>query len=328
MVTSNPILSVIVPIYNVELYIEKCIRSLFEQTLLEIEYVFVNDKSPDRSVEILNDILEDYPSRKSNVKLISNAYNMGIGGTRQVGINNASGKYIIHCDPDDWVDVDYYEKLVAKAENEGCGMVLSDYYVEHLNKSIYISQNPGHCDIKRLCDRMGGLSSNRFQGSLWNKLVRREYYDGYNFPQNITFCEDFLFLIHLRDYQIKIGYIESASYHYRMIPVSITNSYNFVNIDRENSFLKAIDELANKNKISRSFRNSVIENVLFHRIIRMKDMPEEYFRANYKKYRNVIKSNKQLNFIASFILYIAFTVNLKTAQSILSYLQNAVNFIR
>ena len=166
MVTSNPILSVIVPIYNVELYIEKCIRSLFEQTLLEIEYVFVDDKSPDRSVEILNDILEDYPSRKSNVKLISNAFNMGIGGTRQVGINNASGKYIIHCDPDDWVDVDYYEKLVAKAENEDCGMVLSDYYVEHLNKSIYISQNPWHCDIKRLCDRMGGLSSNRIQGSL------------------------------------------------------------------------------------------------------------------------------------------------------------------
>ena len=73
-----PAVSVIIPGYKVERYIERCARSLFSQTLEDIEYIFVNDCSPDRSVEILEKVLEDFPQRKTQVKIISNPENRGV----------------------------------------------------------------------------------------------------------------------------------------------------------------------------------------------------------------------------------------------------------
>ncbi len=126
----NPKVSVIIPVYKAEQYIEKCARSLFEQTLDDIEFIFIDDCTPDNSIDILKCLIRDYPHRKSQVKIIHNEENKGISTTRNIGLNNSTGEYIIHCDSDDWIDDDLYEKLYLKAIEEKSDIVLCDFIRE------------------------------------------------------------------------------------------------------------------------------------------------------------------------------------------------------
>ena len=108
--------SVCIPIYGVEKYIERCARSLFEQTMTDdIEFIFVNDCTPDRSEQILLATLEDYPQRKKQVKILHHAENQGLTGARSTAVKAACGDYIIHCDSDDWVDPALYETMYRTA---------------------------------------------------------------------------------------------------------------------------------------------------------------------------------------------------------------------
>ncbi|HFD6724085.1 TPA: glycosyltransferase family 2 protein, partial [Enterococcus faecium] len=117
--------SVIVPIYNVEKYLRKCVDSLLSQTLKEIEIVLVDDGSPDASGEIA----DEYQKKYSNVKTIHRE-NGGLGPARNTGIENATGEYVAFLDSDDWVESDMYEKLYLVASKENADIVVS-----------------GHCDF-------------------------------------------------------------------------------------------------------------------------------------------------------------------------------------
>ena len=123
-------ISIIIPVYGVEKYIEKCVRSLFEQTYENLEYIFVNDCTKDSSMEILKTVLSEYPDRISNVTIINNEKNIGQSGSRKKGILAANGHYMIHCDSDDWVDLDYYEKIAKKAEETDADIICCDYRAE------------------------------------------------------------------------------------------------------------------------------------------------------------------------------------------------------
>ena len=98
-----PKVSVIVPVYGVEKYIERCARSLFEQTLDDMEFIFVDDCTKDESIEVLKRVIDLYPVRKDQVKIIHHAVNKGLSRARETGVNAATGDYIGHCDSDDWV---------------------------------------------------------------------------------------------------------------------------------------------------------------------------------------------------------------------------------
>jgi len=120
-----PKVSVIIPVYGVEKYIERCIRSLFEQTLDDIEYIFVDDCTPDNSISILRKVLSEYPNREKQVKILHHEKNKGLAQARQTGLKIASGEYIAHCDSDDWVDKDLYKIAHNKAKSESldvCGL--------------------------------------------------------------------------------------------------------------------------------------------------------------------------------------------------------------
>ena len=108
IVSYNPKVSVIIPVYNVEKYIERCARSLLEQSLKDIEYIFVDDCSPDNSITMLENILKEYPERQPLVKILFHEPNRGLAYTRQEGVDAAKGEYIIHCDSDDWVEPEMY----------------------------------------------------------------------------------------------------------------------------------------------------------------------------------------------------------------------------
>lgn len=127
--TFMPKVSVIIPVYGVEKYIERCARSLFEQSLVDIEFVFVNDKTQDKSIEIIETLLYSYPERRDQVKIINHKENLGLPAARKTGIEHATGEYIIQCDSDDWVDKEIYNILVNKAKEGGYDAVCCGYYV-------------------------------------------------------------------------------------------------------------------------------------------------------------------------------------------------------
>lgn len=162
-----PTISVIIPVYKAEDCIERCARSLFEQSFEEIEYVFVDDSSPDRSVSVLERIAEQYPKRKNSVKVLKNEKNLGVLKTRLKGIAAASGDYLIHCDADDWVEQDMYKKLYCEAVSKNADIVWCDFYKSDGNTHVPCTQSDSENPVRDL------LLGKR-QGSLWNHLVKRE----------------------------------------------------------------------------------------------------------------------------------------------------------
>lgn len=127
---SHPKVTIVVAVFNVEKYIERCAVSLWSQTLDDIEYVFMDDCSTDNSVAILENVLERFPNRANSVKIIRNLKNSQVAYTRTIGMKAATGEYVIHCDPNDFVDLDYYEIMYRAAKDTDSDIVAANYYKE------------------------------------------------------------------------------------------------------------------------------------------------------------------------------------------------------
>lgn len=142
-------ISVIIPIYNVEQYIERCLYTLFNQTLMDIEYIFVDDASTDNSIKLVEQILNNYPKREKNVKLLRFNKYKGVAEAKKIGILNSTGEYIIHCDLDDYIELDMYKVMYMEAINKKVDIVSCNYWIENnegcrIVKKIY-SKNPHIC---------------------------------------------------------------------------------------------------------------------------------------------------------------------------------------
>jgi glycosyltransferase involved in cell wall biosynthesis len=219
----KPKVSVIVPIYNVEKYIERCARSLFEQTLDDIEYIFVDDCSPDNSISILKRVIEDYQDRIDNIHILSNKSNSGTVQARLKGINFASGDYVIHCDPDDWIDSDYIEGLYSIAVDNQADIVWTDFTREYQDKSERICQY-NSTDKLEMLQRF--LQDWTFMGSLWNRLVSTNIVKSNEIvnPQS-SIIEDLVWVFQYTLLANKMVYTDKYSYHYRVNPQSLTAQY-------------------------------------------------------------------------------------------------------
>ena len=120
--------SVIVPVYNVAKWIERCARSLFEQTLEDMEFIFVDDASPDESISILKRVMLDYPRRACQVNIVTHEANLGSSYARNTGMTVAKGEYIAYCDSDDWVSNDMYASLYEEAKRSDADICYCDIY--------------------------------------------------------------------------------------------------------------------------------------------------------------------------------------------------------
>ena len=190
----NPKVSIIVPIYRVEEYIERCAESLFAQTFDDIEYIFVDDCSPDKSVEILQRTLEKYPHRKRLTRIERLSSNSGLPAVRRQGIQLASGDYTVHCDSDDWMDVHAIKELYTFALSGHYDMVFYDFYRSD-GVSTYASA-PRKVSTNNKDFLMSSLLCGRLMGSLCGALIKRSLYDGITFPrQNMN--EDLATIIQL-----------------------------------------------------------------------------------------------------------------------------------
>jgi glycosyltransferase involved in cell wall biosynthesis len=203
--------SVIIPVYNAEPFFERCLRSLFEQTLESIEYLFVNDCTPDGCVPLLEHVLDEYPHRKEQVHIIHHEQNRGAGASRKEGMKAATGEYVIHCDADDWVEFTMYERMYHKAVEEDADIVSCGFYEEGNNGQLV--KIPERGEDKEL---MRKRKWNVLYSSLWSKLVRRSLYVDWDiYPyEGVNYWEDLGVVTRLRFLSRKTVILYEPLYHY------------------------------------------------------------------------------------------------------------------
>lgn len=225
--TVTPAISVIVAVYKAETYIRRCIECLLLQTFTDFEIIFVDDGSPDNS----GLICEEYAAKDSRIHVFHKD-NGGVSSARQYGTERAKGEYIIHSDPDDWVESTMLQELYLKAKKENSDMVICDFFVDRGNHSVLITQKPTALDSYTvLCEMFEFLTS-----SCWNKLVKRSCYDSIYFPENINFGEDLVVNVSLLRKSLKISYLPKSFYHY----VQGVNENSMTKVVGENSIKQSI----------------------------------------------------------------------------------------
>lgn len=209
--------SVIIPVYKVEPYVARCARSLFEQTLEDIEYIFVDDCTPDRSIEIVKEVLADYPNRKEQVHFVRTPRNGGLARARVFGLKYAKGDYIIHCDSDDAVMPDAYQLMYEKAVAEDLDVVTCDYQVLGVKMPHVQSQYsiPGR--------EIGDILIGKVWSTVWSRMSRRSLWDDIIVPR-ADMWEDMVFTIQIISRAKRIGYIQKPLYLYYRRSGSISAS--------------------------------------------------------------------------------------------------------
>ena len=215
--------SVIVPVYNAGKHLEKCVRSLFEQTLSDIEYIFVNDCTPDNSMEILEIIIREYPERAKDITIINHERNTGQSGARKDGMKVASGEYIVHCDADDWIDLDMYECMYNKAKEDDVEAVCCDIVMEFRDSRKILRVNGEHDDHMLMYECKAPISVEYF--SMCNRMVSRKVYERHTIEpfEGVNMWDDVGLATRVRFYCRSTSVINREFYHYnRQNEVSTT----------------------------------------------------------------------------------------------------------
>lgn len=223
--SSRPKISVIIPVYGVEKYIESCARSLFEQTQTDMELIFVDDCSIDNSIAILERVMDEYRSRiiekRMEIRIERMPTNSGLPAVREYGTKLAKGDYIIHCDSDDWVAPDMYRAMYEKATEDNADVVVCDIYKDYGGGKYKVIKGCNSEEVKKFTLDILWC---RIPGSLCNKLYKRTAYnDGILFPSN-NMAEDFATSAQLIRHCNKVSYIPKSFYHYVYNPQSITKN--------------------------------------------------------------------------------------------------------
>lgn len=205
--------SILVPIYGVEKYIEQCARSLFEQDYEAIEYIFVNDCTPDHSMEILRRVMDDYAMRKADIHIIEHEHNKGLGAARHTAFRAARGEYIMHVDSDDMLPQGAVRALVEKAM-ETHADITDGGYAEWKDGQAVATTLPDPVKKKKylrwmLCQN---IVSNRIWGRLYCRQMLVEH--GIDSVEGIDYSEDYAVVPRAMFYARR-AYTDAIVYDYR-----------------------------------------------------------------------------------------------------------------
>lgn len=234
-------ISILVPIYGVEKYISQCAQTLFEQTYNDIEYIFVDDCTPDNSVAVLQQVLANYPRRQHQVNIIRHEHNRGLGAARKTAFDFATGDFIMNVDSDDYLSLDAVEKLVAKQKETGADIISSSYvsYFEDGTTVYHQAPNYSKDDCLKLM-----LIQNTLLPHIWARLIRRNLYIENNISsvEGINMAEDLALTPRLIHAARNISFIEDVTYYYRD-DSSASTFANHLSTKHVLSLLKANQEL-------------------------------------------------------------------------------------
>jgi glycosyltransferase involved in cell wall biosynthesis len=239
------LLSVVLPTYNVAQYIEQAIDSVLAQSYSKLELIIIDDNSQDRTVHILR----EYAAKDNRIRLIENKTNIGPGASRNLGLQYANGEYLTFMDHDDWQDLDRYEKMISKMENDNADACFSYAfeYDEATNQSNPLKYPRFDSDLVdlNLGDNRKNIRFSFFPP--WVKILRTQLVKRYNikFAERGVKFDDVLFHSILIYYLDKISIYNTPAYFHRFHGQSISGKYILdkteMHNDFYNSYLQAIE---------------------------------------------------------------------------------------
>lgn len=209
-------ISVIIPVYNVAGYLSKCLDSVTGQTYRNLEIIVVDDGSTDGSAGIC----DEYAGKDSRI-IVIHQKNRGLSAARNAGLEIMTGEFVGFVDSDDWIDLDYYEQMANRMEETGADIVMTGFYWAYRNREIKCRMYPHDAPY----DGLGGLkalSGNRIYHVVWNKLYRKELFDGLLFADGRNY-EDVLISYRLILRSKHIECLKDYGYHQTMRDGSINH---------------------------------------------------------------------------------------------------------
>lgn len=337
---NRPLVSIIVPIYNVEKYLEKCVKSLVRQTYSNLEIILVDDGSIDTS----GTICDKFAEQDIRVKVIHKA-NGGASSARNVGIEAIMGEYAMFVDGDDWIDKDTIEMCVKKiSDNPDLQCVLFSYTKEYPGKSIPIhvmetsEYFEGEEATKKIYRRLFGLSSEEMKHpermnnieSCCMKLYKTSFVKEGKFfdTKEVGSSEDALFNMYALYGVNKVCYIDENFYHYRKVPESITNSYRPRLVTQWGNLFDTIEKIVGEKRLGKEYvkalDNRIALSICGIGMNELNNPDENVFGhiRNIRKYINsprYIRSVKQLEINRMPITWKVFMFSCKCRLSVCVY---------
>lgn len=232
-------ISVIVPVYNTARYLERCIRSILNQSYSDLEVILVDDGSSDGSGEICDVFVQ----ADNRVHCIHNGNN-GVSYSRNCGLAVAEGGYIAFCDSDDYYSQDYLEKMVSAFESQSVDMVVCSYYYAGKKGIIH----PFVCGESRQITKEEFMESifikNDIGGYSWNKLFKKSVLKGIRFECDLQICEDTYFVCQVLQRITSIYYLTEPLYYYTVRGDSAVNQINnIVSPNRRSKYAEVFNRL-------------------------------------------------------------------------------------
>lgn len=224
-----PKISVITPIYKTEQYLDKCLTSLVNQTLPDIEFVWVDNGASDEC----RNIIAKYAGKRSQIKVLQLPQNKGYGGAMNAGLDVATGDYIGFCDSDDWVDTDYFEKLYNAAAQNNADMAFTEYLLEYPDKQ----KKSEHITNLQIAESISEKVNVLKDGAIWDKIFKRSLLNDNNirFPEHSkSYFEDNVLLFPAAMRSNKIVLINTTNYHYWQRETSVVHDVQ--HYDEMNSY--------------------------------------------------------------------------------------------
>lgn len=286
----NEKISIIVPVYNAELYVERCLESICNQTYKNIEILVIDDGSTDNSFKIC----KEFEKKDARVKLIHKD-NEGVSRTRNVALEQASGSYIMFVDSDDWIKENMCQLMLNSITDEESDVAICEYihYIERENKEKKIEINDyGYREFKDIISddrtKAGGFS--------WNKMIRKDRIN-YNFDENIHNFENLLFLLRNSDAIKKFSIVHEALYVYNINENSTIHTSDFSlkktsTLDGLNEILKYLDCTFSINCYKRNFVENYCRIHFYLKYFKLDTSDVEKYNKDYiNYYKDLIKSN-------------------------------------
>lgn len=301
----NSLISIIVPVYNTENYLEKCLLSLVNQTYKNIEIIIIDDGSPDNSMNII----QKFVLADNRTKVISQK-NQGLSGARNTGINNANGDYIMFIDSDDWIEIDTCEKSIIASEKYNADVVFWPYIKEFFDsqKDNYLFDKTeiiwSEKNINQLSRRMVGLVGDELANpqsidnlvTAWGKLYKKSVIGDVRFTDTkIIGTEDALFNIEVFLGINSAVYIPDLLSHYRKDnESSLTHNYKEKLVSRWKEMYSRIKILLDRNDMSREYYDALKNRICFGLIglgINLAEDKKMSFKEKKKEIYNILSMN-------------------------------------
>lgn len=234
----HPEISVIVPVYNAEKYLHRCIDSILAQTFTDFELLLIDDGCTDKS----GDICDEYATKDSRIRVFHKE-NGGVSSARNMGLNFAKGEYIQFIDSDDFIEKNMFEIVYNIREN--ADIVVTDYYMNTKKTEIYKKQTASS-------DIITSIFESKVFGALWNKFLKRSIIanSDLRFYNELDFCEDICFLCELQQRTSRsliVKYINQAFYHYSVTDSSLTRRSGIKQIQSWRKYINLISTILRNN---------------------------------------------------------------------------------